>query len=164
MARDMGRIVAFDRSPGNGGTTESPVRRGPRPRRWGSSGKADPVAEAAGRELCLTPKAAEHAMAQAFERVAVFAKHLRAAGADIRLAHYMAPLDAVLADVDVVKWEEILELARAEQGADGEEDVAELALMANNTPETRREYLRRADRAIATLQRLRAAVAAQGDA
>jgi hypothetical protein len=161
----MDQRLVLARPDNNGGTTDSPARRGPRPRRWGTSGKCDPVAEAAGFELGLTAKAAEHAMAQAFHRAAVFARHLLAAGADVRLAHYMAELDAVLAGaVDVVSWEQVLELAKAEQAPDGEEDVAQLALVANPTPETRREYLRRADRAMATLQRLRAAVAAQGDA
>lgn len=161
----MGRIVALDRTLDNGGTLDSPARRGPRPRRWGSSGKVDPVAEAAGFELGLTPKSAEHALAQSFHRAAIFAKHLIAAGADVRLAHYMAELDAILAGAGgSMTWLQMLELAKQEQGPDGEEDCSQLAMVAANTPETRRAFLRAADREIAALVRLRAAVAAQGDA
>lgn len=150
-------------SSGNGGSVASPERRGPRPPRWGTNGKVDPAALAAARELGLhTAKSAEHAMAQAFDRVAVFAKHLLATpGGDVRLAHHMADLNAVLAGVGAapITWEQILELAQREQSPDGEEDVHQLALVAANTRETRRAFLRAADREIAALQRLRAAVA-----
>lgn len=158
----MDRTLCTTRISGNGGSAASPARRGPRPRTWGVSGKVDPAAAAAGFELGLTAKAAEHAMGEAFRRVAVFARHLLAHEGHVRLAHYMAGLDAVLAGVGgALTWKDVIELAKSEQVADGEEDVAQIALVAANTPENRRAFLRAADRSIAALVRLRAAVALQ---
>ncbi|SRR5258708_6640970 len=54
---------------------------------------------AAAAELGLTPKGSQRAMGQAFHRAAVFARHLVAHGADVRLAHLMAELDAVRATI-----------------------------------------------------------------
>jgi len=158
----MDRTLFTQRQSNNGGSHVSPAPRGPRLRRWGDSGKVDPAAADAGFELGLTAKAAEHAMGEAFHRAAVFAKHLLAHDGQVRLAHHMAALDAVLVGVGGgLSWKDVIELAKKEQGPDGEEDVAQLALVAANTPENRRAFLRCADREIAALQHLRAAVAAQ---
>src|SRR5919108_6305411 len=57
------------------------------------------AARGAAAELGLTPRGADRAMLMAFHRVAVFARHLVAHGADLRLTYLMAELDAVRATV-----------------------------------------------------------------
>src|SRR5436190_537578 len=158
----MDRTLTLAPAASNGGIVPSPSRRGPRLRRWGASGKVDPIATAAALELGLTPKAAEHAMKQAFHRVAVYAKHFIALGDHVRLVALLAELDRVLLGFGgTMSWREVLALSSQEEAVDGEESAAQMRMQACNTPETRHAFVRRAREEMAVLQRLIAGVEAQ---
>jgi hypothetical protein len=94
------------------------------------------------------------------EQVAVIVRCFRAAGRPESLAHWLAPIDAAIADAQVEPLG--LEVLTAEQEADGAEDVAQTIMLAHPSPHTRGAFVRRARASIAQLERLVRAVEALG--
>lgn len=95
------------------------------------------------------------------EQAAVILGVMKRAGAHEAAVHFLQPLDAAIADCAPEGLSPQLFLE--EQTADGQEDVAEVALLAHRSPETLRAYLKAVERNQAALQRMQAALAAELD-
>jgi len=114
-----------------------------RPRRWGESGRSDPVARYVAPRLGLTPASAEQLLKghQAINiRCAHYVGAFRALGDDVRLARFWEPLQRAY------DCREAPPLVAAtwllEQTADTKEDVTELAFQLEPSDANLERYLR----------------------
>jgi chorismate mutase len=113
------------RSDGNTGTAAS------RARRWGSTGRADPVCAYVAPELGLKPAAVAHVLRTINHKCAAIIRAFRALGDDDRLARFWEPL------VRAFEGREPPPLCEATlllaQEADAAEDIDELRFLSNRS-------------------------------
>jgi hypothetical protein len=127
--------------------------------RWGQSGKSDPCAVYVAPRLGMRPASVEQLMRQVNHRCAAIVDGFIALGDDVRLVHFLAPIDAALAKAQRPAFTP--ELVRDEAEADGAEDVAENLLFVAPSRDAALLFIRRSQAARAAALRLERAIAAK---
>lgn len=130
-------------------------------RRWGNSGRLDPVAALVAPRLQLTPATTEQLMrgrAAVNLRCAEIIRGFRELDDQVRLMRFCSPIDAARAGLTRPTW--CAELVQADVREDAAEDVARSALLVAPTRDHARAFIRQSQAERAAALQLEQAVAA----